>query len=978
MNNLKPDGVNFWRILLLIAPFLCLLNGNINAETVLDEGFEGFSTGSINGQNGWMISSGNCSITDDSNYVNTGAKAAWFSANSQTMVVNKTSFSGSEPGVGGIIYVDLWVKINSMADKDFAINGYDLFGGSEKRTFVLEFDAPSGNSGDFRVYNSYTKTFLGQYVVGEWVRISAQVDHERSIYSAIFNGSDVVTVNFREDYTPTASGTRPANVKEYHQVRINLGYDAASGSVDAAIDDIYIGTDPIPGVTFPSVEVNYTINVEQPEVGRIALDPERAEYPENSEVTATLILPEGYQNEGWTGDLSGTELVKTFTITQNMIIGATVGIDPDNPPAQCTITVNQPAFGSISLDPAGGTYYKYTNVTAGIDVPAGYLFEGWTGDFSGTELEKTFIVEWDLTIGATVVPDTTPAAVYTVSDEDALKNICKGTNLKPGDIVEVLDGSYDSGGITIESSGTSMQPIIIRSKNIGGAILSGDTYFDLRRAAYIQIEGFDIRSNVYTVIKLQACNNIRITRNIFHLTETEGESGKWILIGGVWNDPSAASHHNRIDHNIFKDKHQLGNFITIDGQQEPYEQMSQYDRIDHNYFYNIGPRAVNEMEAIRVGVSDLSMSSAYCTIEYNLFEECNGDPEIISVKSCDNVVRYNTFRRNEGTLCLRHGNRNEASGNFFFGEGAAGTGGIRVYGNDHKIFNNYFDGLTGTKWDAPITLTNGDYDGENSGGLSDHWRVKRVIICHNTLVNNDFNIEIGFTNNGNYGKTVKDVIFANNLILGKQHDLINIITQPENMQWHNNIMFPDSIASLGITANPDEISGVDPLLIRNDNLWRPGSGSPAIDAVVNDYDFVTIDMDGQPRNVLKDIGADEFSSAAIVIYPLEVENVGPYAEETVLSVREAKRTPEKYKLLSSYPNPFNPITTVTFTIEYAGNVHLAVFNMRGQKVAEPANRRMVPGNYSLKWNAGDLPSGVYWLRLETASGISVLPISLLK
>jgi len=221
-------------------------------------------------------------------------------------------------------------------------------------------------------------------------------------------------------------------------------------------------------------------------------------------------------------------------------------------------------------------------VTANIDVPVGYVFNGWTGDLSGTDREQTFVVLQDMTIGATIVQDTTPATIYTVSDEDDLKDICKGTNLKPGDIVEVLDGNYDSGGITIESSGTSNQPIIIRSKNIGGAILNGDTYFDLRRAAYIQIDGFDIRSNKYTVLKLQACNNIRITRNIFHLTETEGEGGKWILIGGVWDDPSASSHHNRIDHNIFKEKHQLVNFINIDGHQEPYSQMSQYDRIDHN------------------------------------------------------------------------------------------------------------------------------------------------------------------------------------------------------------------------------------------------------------------------------------------------------------------------------------------------------------------------------------------------------------
>ena len=199
---------------------------------------------------------------------------------------------------------------------------------------------------------------------------------------------------------------------------------------------------------------------------------------------------------------------------------------------------------------------------------------------------------------------------------------------------------------------------------------------------------------------MQACNNIRITRNTFRLIETE--SLKWVIIGGVWNDPNAVSHHNRIDHNLFENKSFAGNYITVDGSGDPVYQSSQYDLIDYNHFRNIGPRIVNEMETIRVGWSELSRSSGYTTIEYNLFENCDGDPEIISVKTCDNIVRYNTFMSSQGTLCLRHGDRTIVNGNYFFGEGKDGTGGIRFYGDDHKIYNNYFEGLTGTIWDAAL------------------------------------------------------------------------------------------------------------------------------------------------------------------------------------------------------------------------------------------------------------------------------------
>ena len=165
------------------------------------------------------------------------------------------------------------------------------------------------------------------------------------------------------------------------------------------------------------------------------------------------------------------------------------------------------------------------------------------------------------------------------------------------------------------------------------------------------------------------------------------DSSKWLYIGG------ADSHHNRIDHNTFRNKTDPGNYLTLDGSET---QVSQHDRIDHNRFATIGPRAENEKEAVRLGWSDISMSSGFTVFEYNLLEECNGDPEVVSVKASDMTVRYNTVRRSQGVLSLRHGDRNSLYGNVVLGEGRPGTGGIRIYGADNRVFNNYVAGTTGT------------------------------------------------------------------------------------------------------------------------------------------------------------------------------------------------------------------------------------------------------------------------------------------
>ena len=65
----------------------------------------------------------------------------------------------------------------------------------------------------------------------------------------------------------------------------------------------------------------------------------------------------------------------------------------------------------------------------------------------------------------------------------------------------------------------------------------------------------------------------------------------------------------------------------------------------------------------------MSLSSGYTIVEHNLFEDCDGDPEIVSIKSSDNIIRHNTFRGSYGTLSLRHGNRNKLESNYFFGNG---------------------------------------------------------------------------------------------------------------------------------------------------------------------------------------------------------------------------------------------------------------------------------------------------------------------
>jgi poly(beta-D-mannuronate) lyase len=414
-----------------------------------------------------------------------------------------------------------------------------------------------------------------------------------------------------------------------------------------------------------------------------------------------------------------------------------------------------------------------------------------------------------------------------------LRNAVKKAD--PGVRIVLADGVYDlRGDVKITRLGTKDHPIRIEAKHRGKATIVGESHFILTAAAHIVMEGLNFESMNGPAIELRGCAHVQITRNIFHLKETR--RGSWIMVDGIKKDTVTLSGHNRIDHNLFEKKSQLGNFITIEGTKRSQPQLSQYDRIDHNLFAEIGPRVENVLEAIRAGSSDYSLSSGFTVIEENLFERCDGDPEYISIKSSDDTIRRNTFRECLGSLSLRHGNRNTVDGNYVLGNGRTGvfldstgktwtlgTGGVRFYGNGMRIINNYFEGLTGTRWDATLAITAGNAEYGDGQPLTKHFRIHDATIASNILVNNASNVEIGYDGGGFQGNwwhlPPTGLHIAGNIVTGSRDTLIHIFTRPVQTAWENNIAWPTGSA----VAASGPIAGVrisDPQLVKDGGTWR--------------------------------------------------------------------------------------------------------------------------------------------------------------
>lgn len=75
--------------------------------------------------------------------------------------------------------------------------------------------------------------------------------------------------------------------------------------------------------------------------------------------------------------------------------------------------------------------------------------------------------------------------------------------------------------------------------------------------------------------------------------------------------------------------------------------------------------------------------------------------------------------------------------------------------------------------------------------------------------------------------------------------------------------------------------------------------------------------------------------------------------------------PNGFQLDQNYPNPFNPATTIRYRVPQTTDVKLTVYNALGQKVATLVNGIRQAGEYRVTWEAGDLPGGAYFYRLET-------------
>jgi poly(beta-D-mannuronate) lyase len=281
------------------------------------------------------------------------------------------------------------------------------------------------------------------------------------------------------------------------------------------------------------------------------------------------------------------------------------------------------------------------------------------------------------------------------------------------------------------------------------------------------------------------------------------------------------------------------------------------------------------------------------------------------------------------------------------------------------------EGLNGTRWDAPITLTMGDAIDGQSSSLSKHFRAERVTIAYNTLVNNSHGIEIGYDNNDNYNKDLKDITITNNLITSSENSLVEIVDtdndQGDEITWLSNLMYPTEGASILTGASSTSFDATaaineNPHLVFDDisNVWQTSSDSPLYEnAVISQT--INEDINGQNRPNISNPGADHYSLESIRFRPIIPADVGPDAYNTITSNSNIV----EWNAPLLYPVP-------TDNTLYLSNIdnqinQVEILNLEGKTLL---SRRLENDESDLRINTTRFLNGIYIVRFLKDDGKS--------
>lgn len=271
-------------------------------------------------------------------------------------------------------------------------------------------------------------------------------------------------------------------------------------------------------------------------------------------------------------------------------------------------------------------------------------------------------------------------------------------------------------------------------------------------------------------------------------------------------------------------------------------------------------------------------------------------------------------------------------------------------------------------------------------GYNDFWRVNKVTVPQNYIANTITDVAEIIDS----GYTIEQTDIIVNCPIVPDSSTAELRYNPNEdpgltRGWYETkVVFYFNFSEKALMVNGSGMVPLSPIYVCfNINPGEPGGGPPS--------EFKT-DSTGRTHNVPGTLPEDESYSplwsvniydnadfemvhnlesatmANILVFGAANVNCPIVANEPSTSVEEYGNTlPDDYVLHQNFPNPFNPSTTIRFSIIETDPVTLKIYNSIGQEVAELVNAVLPAGSYTVNWNAENISSGIYFYTLTTNS-----------
>ncbi len=211
---------------------------------------------------------------------------------------------------------------------------------------------------------------------------SIQLEWTPSTQQNIYSYKIYRSTNTNTNYVAVATVNHPTSTYVDNSVAYNTRYYYAATTVNQQGAESTM-SNAVQIVTPAAYSLTFTAN--PVEGGNIAINPQKSVYVSGSSVTLTATPKAGFRFDHWSGDISGSSASVTMTMNANKNVTAHF----TRIEYSLSLTINPANSGSISKNPNKTTYYAGEQVVLTASAMAGYRFDGWSGDVTGSETTKT-------------------------------------------------------------------------------------------------------------------------------------------------------------------------------------------------------------------------------------------------------------------------------------------------------------------------------------------------------------------------------------------------------------------------------------------------------------------------------------------------------------------------------------------------------------------------------------------------------------